>query len=58
MWEEYCIPSSQLGERSNLPLLGSGGSTPTEGEAALVANKATGATMLSPEGAPEEALQT
>ena len=24
MWEEYRIPSSQLGERSNLPLLGSG----------------------------------
>ena len=24
MWEEYCIPSSQLGERSNHPLLGSG----------------------------------
>ena len=24
MWEEYRIPSSQLGERSNLSLLGSG----------------------------------
>ena len=24
MWEEYRIPSSQLGERSNLPLLESG----------------------------------
>ena len=24
MWEEYRIPSSQLGERSNLPLLGLG----------------------------------
>ena len=24
MWEEYLIPSSQLGECSNLPLLGSG----------------------------------
>ena len=24
MWEEYRIPSSQLGERSNYPLLGSG----------------------------------
>ena len=23
MWEEYCIPSSQLGERSNLSFLGS-----------------------------------
>ena len=23
MWEEYRIPSSQLGKRSNLPLLGS-----------------------------------
>ena len=27
MWEEYHITSSQLGERSNLPLLGSGEET-------------------------------